>query len=129
MKARCYPSQCRIALSAAARIGLADYQGAVQDTTQALKIDPNWFCANFTRGRAYTYLGEYQKAIDDFDIYLAAMPYSPQGYVNRGRAYAKLGNTKAAVADWKQAAEIYKSRSNTEEYEELMQSIREWENL
>src|SRR5690242_2699539 len=47
------------------RAGAGDYQGAIQDFTQALSMNPNFADAYVSRGEARLALEDYQSAVAD----------------------------------------------------------------
>ena len=51
-----------------------EYDRAIQDYDQALRLDPNLAEAYHDRGRAYLYKGEYDRAIQDYDQALGSIP-------------------------------------------------------
>jgi tetratricopeptide (TPR) repeat protein len=48
------------------RISRADYIGAIDEYNHALLNNPNFWQAQFNRGKAYLFLGNYQSAFNDF---------------------------------------------------------------
>ena len=56
---------------------LKDYQGAISDYSEAIRIDPNYTDAYYNRGNTYELLNENSKAIADFKN--AALLYKKNG--------------------------------------------------
>ncbi|MEK0181955.1 tetratricopeptide repeat protein [Microcoleus anatoxicus] len=83
-----------------------DYQGAVADYNQALRINPNYAEAYFSRGLARSDLGDKQGAIADYNEALRINPNDVIAYYNRGVARYKLGDKQGAIADYDQALRI-----------------------
>lgn len=50
-----------------ARLGIGDYQGAIEDYTQALEINPELAEAYASRSRARYLLGDYMGVVEDYD--------------------------------------------------------------
>lgn len=75
------------------------YQGAVDDTTRGLHLDPTFYCAYYTRGDAYYHLEQYAAALHDFDTYVTIYLYNPSGYIYRGSTRYALGDYQGAVDD------------------------------
>src|SRR5262245_66345265 len=62
-----------------------DYDRAVQDYDQSIKLDPNYARAFNNRGVAYQKKGEYDRAIEDFDASIQ---------LNQQYAHASTDTTK-----------------------------------
>ncbi len=62
---------------------LGEFPAAIEDYTQALRLNPNHAGAYNNRGNAYYKLGEYEKAIADYDACLALNPNFPDVQHNR----------------------------------------------
>ena len=76
-----------------------DFQGAIADYNQALRINPNYAKAYLNRGDAYHELGEYQKAIADYNQALRINPDYIKAYIDRGHAYSELKEYEKAMTD------------------------------
>ena len=61
------------------------YNQAIVDFDEAIRLDPEYANAYFNRGTAYNKLGQHERAILDFDAYIALEPHDATGYF--GRAY------------------------------------------
>lgn len=80
-----------------------DFQGAIADYTQAIKLNPNYLKAYNNRGLARYLLGNNQGAIADFNQVLKIDSSDVDAYNNRGLARYNLGDKKGALADYSQA--------------------------
>ena len=83
---------------------LKRYSDAVNDATNAIKIDIKSVTAYMARGRARYNLEQYQGSADDFTKALELKPESftmETAYYERAKAYVKLGKTEMALADFK----------------------------
>ncbi len=103
-----------------------DYEQAIADLNQALKLKPDYAEAYNNRGNVYAQNGNYDQAIADITQALKLKPDSAEAYNNRGAAYNGRGfayNTKddydRAITDLTQAiklkpdsAEAYSNRGN-----------------
>ena len=84
-----------------------NYQGAINDFTNVLKIVPNDAESYYARGLSKDNLGDYRGAIADFTKAIENNPQERYAYLNRGVAKAKLKDYQGAVADHTKAIEIY----------------------
>jgi len=84
-----------------------DTNGAIEDYTRAIELDPTNALAYVRRGMAYDANGEYEKEIDDYTAALAlkGVERNAQGAVlaMRGDVHLRLGNPKDAIADFDRA--------------------------
>ncbi|EDX72283.1 tetratricopeptide repeat domain protein [Coleofasciculus chthonoplastes PCC 7420] len=126
-----------------------NYQEAIADLTQALRLSPNNPEAYYRRGNAYVELENYQAAIEDLNQVLRLNPDNAVAYFSRGYSRDELGDYQGAIADYNQAiklnpeyadayydqaledfrkaAEIYQQEGNREWYQKAQQIIRELE--
>ncbi len=82
------------------------YEAAIADLNEALRIRPDSATAYFGRGVAKTQLRQYEAAIVDFDAALRIKPDSATAYSNRGAAKGLLKQYEAAIADFDAALRI-----------------------
>lgn len=83
-----------------------DYDQALLDFTEALKIDPKHTKAYLDRGHIYFIKGDYQHAIDDFSKAIEIAPLNAQLWLSRGSAYAALNQFHSAISDYSRGIEI-----------------------
>jgi tetratricopeptide (TPR) repeat protein len=76
-----------------------DMEGALQDYTKAIKLDPFNDDSYYNRGNIYDRIGDPKSAILDYDKAIKYNPNKPDAYNNRGWAYFETGDTKAALED------------------------------
>jgi tetratricopeptide (TPR) repeat protein len=88
------------------------YDLAIEDLTQAIRLDPNSSVAYVERGRAYSDKGDYDRAIADYNQALRINPDLAVAYNNRGNAYYNKGDYDRAIADYTQALRINPNYSN-----------------
>ncbi len=88
---------------AATYIITGNYNQAIDDCNEAIKIDPKYEKAYFNRGRSYQMLGNYDQAIADFNKAVALNPKFAEAYNNRGAAYGALGDYNQAIVDFSKA--------------------------
>jgi hypothetical protein len=78
---------------------MENYQGAIADYTQGIRLKPNDAFAYVVRGNAKVQLGQYFAAIADCDTAIRLKPNDAFAYFLRGRAKEQLGQYFAAIAD------------------------------
>jgi tetratricopeptide (TPR) repeat protein len=90
-----------------ANVKLKKYNQAIEDFSQAIKLDPNNAEYYYKRGVTYGNLNQHQKAIEDFNEAIRLNPKYAEAYSNRGFVYmVKLDDKKKACSDWKRACEL-----------------------
>ena len=94
-------------LSKSSIYSLAEYkQGAIDDYTLAIKINPNYAKAYYNRGYVRKDLGDKQGAIDDYNQVIRINPNYAGAYNNRGNVRKDLGDKPGAIEDYTQAIKI-----------------------
>jgi len=94
------------AARAAACIELGDYDQAIADFTEAIKMAPHVAKYFLGRGTAYAKRGEHLLAIADYDEAVRLKADYSGAYVNRGESYSRLGRYDRAVADFSMAIKL-----------------------
>lgn len=82
-----------------------DYDRAIQDYNQAIKLNGKFAMAYNNRGVAYDNKGEYDRAIQDYEQAIKLKP-SAEGHFNRGNAYLGKGQYDHAIDDYNQALKL-----------------------
>ncbi|MBW4546643.1 MAG: DnaJ domain-containing protein [Symplocastrum torsivum CPER-KK1] len=80
-----------------------DYQGAVEDYTQAIDLNPRFIEAYIKRGAMRYKLGDARGALKDCNEALSINPNLAQAYYYQGRSRYRLGYTQAAIEAYTQA--------------------------
>lgn len=88
------------------KLGLENYNGAIADLTETIRLSPKNVYAYFNRGIAKSYLGQYTDAIADWSEAIRLDPNFVSAYVNRGFLKGELGQYIAAVADFNTAIQL-----------------------
>ncbi|MDF5737313.1 MULTISPECIES: serine/threonine-protein kinase [unclassified Nostoc] len=83
-----------------------NYEGAVEDFNQVIKLDPQNALAYNKRGDAYYRLGDYEQAQADSSQAILLNPQDANAYFDRGFAFSELGKYKEAIADYTQAIKL-----------------------
>jgi tetratricopeptide (TPR) repeat protein len=89
-----------------AKAQLSDPQGAIDDYTIAIELNPRLVLAYNNRGNLRQHFGDVDGAILDFGTVLKINPRSPIAYNNRAIIYTQIGQFSAAIADYNQAIEL-----------------------
>ena len=82
-----------------------DYDHAIADYSQAIKLNAKFASAYNNRGVAYDKKGEYDRAILDYDQAIKLKP-SAEGYFNRGNAQLGKAHYDRAIDDYNQAIKL-----------------------
>lgn len=80
-----------------------DYDHAIADFAQAIRLNPNLPQSFYDRGRAYLAKRDYRRAIADFDQTIQLNPDIPEVYDSRGVAYGDEGDQNRAGQDYERA--------------------------
>jgi tetratricopeptide (TPR) repeat protein len=83
-----------------------NYDQAIVDYNEAVRLDPKYAAAYNSRGLTYYKKGDYDRAIADYNQALALDPNFADAYCNRGAAYLAKGNYDRAIADCDQAIRL-----------------------
>jgi len=92
--------------SGIAYIKKGDYDRAIADLTQAIRLDPNYADAYISRGSVYNEKGDYDRAIADLTQAIRLDPNYAIAYVVRASAYYSKGDYDRAIADFTQAIRL-----------------------
>jgi Tfp pilus assembly protein PilF len=90
------------------RLEAKDYQGAIEEFNQVLKIEPKNIYAYLGRGAANIYLEDYRTAKSDFDAVLQIEPNIAYAHYFRGFANYALKDNAGAIADLRKASTLFK---------------------
>ncbi|MBN2021958.1 MAG: trypsin-like peptidase domain-containing protein, partial [Pirellulales bacterium] len=83
-----------------------EYDRAIADYTEAIRLDPKNALAYFFRGFAYRHKHEYDSAIADFTEAIRLDPKDADAYVWRGFAYLRKYEYDRAIADFTEAIRL-----------------------
>lgn len=88
------------------RFNKRDLEGAIDDYTKAIELDPAYADAYLNRGLARNSKGQHDAAITDYNKAIELAPDYADAYVNRSLARSSKGDAKGALADCNRAIEI-----------------------
>jgi len=80
-----------------------DYEKAILEFTEAIRLDPHFVLAYNMRGRAYDVVKQYDDAINDFTEAIRLDPSFDSAYHNRGLVYDDLEQYDKAIADFNES--------------------------
>jgi tetratricopeptide (TPR) repeat protein len=83
-----------------------EYDRAVADYSDALKLDPKYAHAYLNRGFSFAAKGDAKSALADLTHAIQLDPSQKLAYFNRGLVYRTEGNYRAAIADYDAAVKL-----------------------
>ena len=83
-----------------------DYDRAIADYDQAIRLEPDYASAFNNRGVAYRLKSDYDRAIRDYDQAIRLKPDYALAFNNRGYAYRQKGEYDHAIRDYDQAIRL-----------------------
>jgi lipoprotein NlpI len=83
-----------------------EYQRAIQDYDEAIRIDPEAALTFNNRGSAFQHMGNYDRAIQDYDQAIRLDGGFALSYNNRGRAHHLKEDYAQAIKDYGEAIDI-----------------------
>ncbi len=83
-----------------------DYDLALNDFNEAIKLKPTDVSVYLNRGRTYSNKKNYDLAIDDYNKVIELNPKEAMAYFNRGESYEKKGNALQAIGDYQKVLEL-----------------------
>jgi tetratricopeptide (TPR) repeat protein len=93
-------------LHAQALVGLKQFEKAIEDFEEAIKLNPNYADVYRDRGNAYRRLEQYERAIEDYDKAIELNPEYALAYNHRGSTYHMLKQYEKALEDYNKAIEL-----------------------
>jgi tetratricopeptide (TPR) repeat protein len=84
-----------------------DYDLAIQEYTQAIRVKPDFADAFNNRGAAYHTKGDYDRAIQDYSQAIHLNPGFGDALHKRGFAYYKKGDFERALQDYNEAIRLH----------------------
>ena len=84
----------------------SDFDRAIQDYSETIKLNPHFADAYNNRGNAYGNKGNFEQAIKDYSKAIELKPDLAEAYYNRGVAYGIKGELDRAIQDFDKAIEL-----------------------
>jgi len=89
-----------------AYLNKGDYDRAIQDYDQSIRLDPDSALARNNRGSAFQHKGDYERALRDYNDAIRLDSSFAVAFSNRGRVHHFQANYAQAIADYGQAIEL-----------------------
>src|SRR5207253_1065335 len=89
-----------------ARVASGNYDDAIADYTEAIRLDPVSAKAYNNRGIAYQQKGDNARALADFSQAIRVAPDYHRALASRAKAYEITGDTDRALADLGEAIRL-----------------------
>jgi tetratricopeptide (TPR) repeat protein len=83
-----------------------EYDAAITDFDEAIRLNPNFATAYNNRGFAYARKGNLEQALTDYNEAIRLDPNQANFYSNRGDAYRAKGEDRQAIADYDAALKL-----------------------
>lgn len=106
------PNPRAFGIRGSARLALGDYSEAINDTSLALELSPNYMKCYEVRARAKVMLSAYESALEDANKALKLNPGYPKNYEVRARAYLGLKKYSDAKRDFEVAEGLFKMQND-----------------
>lgn len=86
-----------------AKAEVDDYEGAIADYTEAIRLNPQYVIAYNNRGWSHYKQGRLSEAILDFEQSIILNPQFIRAYHNRAIAFKQQGNMTKAIVNYREA--------------------------
>jgi len=99
-----------------AHVGINEFDRAIADFNEAIKLLPGNSAAYAIRGGAYIAKRDYARATEDIDQAIKLDPLCYVGFNSRGLIYDLKGEHDRAIADYNRAIELSPTPRTAEAY-------------
>lgn len=82
------------------RAAINDFEGAIEDCSMALNLEPFDAYTQYNRGYYYSKILDFKNAILDYNKTISIKPKFIPAYRQRGVAYSKIGDYKSSLKDF-----------------------------
>ncbi|MDR1839267.1 MAG: tetratricopeptide repeat protein [Treponema sp.] len=103
-----------------ANFACSQYYEAIDDFTNALKLDEKSYKSSYYRGVVHSVLKQYLKAIDDYTLSLEINPYQSFCLFRRGQAYYHIGDYPQALSDCEKSLALEPQNESVIKFKELL---------
>jgi tetratricopeptide (TPR) repeat protein len=86
-----------------------EYDRAVEEYTEAIRLSPGHLMALLERGRLHRSRGQLDEALEDFNAAICVESRNAEAHLRRGNVYAGKGQHDQAIADYTQALKLDRS--------------------
>jgi tetratricopeptide (TPR) repeat protein len=83
-----------------------NYDKAIEDYTEAIRLNPKYWSPYYGRGVAYYWKKNYDKAIKDYTEAIRLNPKNASAYIALGDSYSQRGNYDKALSDYAEAVRL-----------------------
>ena len=104
---------------------LDDLETAIEDYTQAARLNPNNSKTFYNLGVIHSRLGNKEKALEDYTQAIQLERDFAQAYLNRGIVHYELGDSQKANVDFHNAKNLYLVHGKEENYQKVLNLIEE----
>jgi hypothetical protein len=102
-----------------------NYDMAITEFTEAIRLNPNYELAYYFRAETYVYKEDYDKALADFTQAIRLSPNDTDNYNERGYVYIIRNEYDRAIADFNQTLKIDPNNTDAKEGLELVQQRKQ----
>jgi tetratricopeptide (TPR) repeat protein len=88
-----------------------DYDKAIKDHDEAIRLDPNYAAGFMHRGNTYARRGDFDRALADHSEGIRLTPKDADAFYNRGYTYSRKGDHERAIVDYSTGLELDASNS------------------
>lgn len=106
-----------------AQIEIGNYWQAIEDYTQAIRLNPDDATYN-NRGVVRSHLKDYKGAIKDFNYAILINPNQADAYISRSNVYIQQGDIRGAIEDLQTAASFLLEQGDVDSYQRTTNDIR-----
>jgi tetratricopeptide (TPR) repeat protein len=106
-----------------------DHDKAIEDFSQAIKLNPKFSDAYVQRGQLYQYAGQPDRAMTDFTRAIAVNPKNSYAHIKRAEAHVRKGYTREnvdlAIRDLQYAVQAKPSDALTRQMLDRLMQLRQ----
>ena len=111
-----------------AKNALGQYEAAIDDCDEAIRLNPENAYAYKNRGLVKHFLGQHGEAIADYKEAIRIQPNLAENLYSRGKDKASFGHIQSARLDFEPALELAKQTGNESLKTKIEQALQELDN-